>query len=30
MLDAIALALMHQCAPAIYDWRPYPALTGAA
>ncbi len=30
MLDAIDLALMHQCAPAVYQWRPYPALTDAA
>jgi predicted deacetylase len=30
MLDAIDLALMHRCAPATYEWRPYPALTGAA
>ena len=30
MLDAIDLALMHQCAPAVYEWRPYPALTDAA
>jgi uncharacterized protein len=30
MLDAIDLALMHQCVPAIYEWRPYPALTDAA
>ena len=30
MLDAIDLALMHQCAPAIYDWRAHPALTDAA
>jgi uncharacterized protein len=30
MLDAIDLALMHQCVPAVYGWRPYPALTDAA
>jgi predicted deacetylase len=30
MLDAIDLALMHQCAPSVYEWRPYPALTDAA
>ncbi len=30
MLDAIDLALMHQCVPAVYEWRPYPALTDAA
>ncbi len=30
MLDAIDLALMHQCAPAVYEWRPYPAMTDAA
>lgn len=30
MLDAIDLALMHQCVPAVYQWRPYPALTDAA
>jgi predicted deacetylase len=30
MLDSIDLALMHQCAPAVYEWRPYPALTDAA
>jgi predicted deacetylase len=30
MLDAIDLALMHQCTPAIYEWRSYPALTDAA
>jgi predicted deacetylase len=30
MLDAIDLALMHQCAPTVYEWRPYPALTDAA
>jgi len=30
MLDAVDLALMHQCAPAVYTWNPYPALTDAA
>ena len=30
MLDAIDLALMHRCVPAVYEWRPYPALTDAA
>jgi predicted deacetylase len=30
MLDAVDLALMHHCAPAVYEWRPYPALTDAA
>ncbi len=30
MLDAIDLTLMHQCAPAVYRWDPYPALTDAA
>lgn len=30
MLDAIDLALTHQCVPAIYEWRPNPALTDAA
>ena len=30
MLDAIDLALLHQCTPAIYEWRPHPALTDAA
>jgi predicted deacetylase len=30
MLDAVDLALMHHCAPAVYQWRPYPALTDAA
>jgi len=30
MLDAVDLALMHQCVPAVYHWRPYPALTDAA
>jgi uncharacterized protein len=30
MLDAVDLALMHQCAPAVYHWQPYPALTDAA
>jgi uncharacterized protein len=30
MLDCVDLALMHQCASAVYEWRPYPALTDAA
>jgi uncharacterized protein len=30
MLDAVDLALMHQCTPAVYSWNPYPALTDAA
>jgi len=30
MLDAVDLALMHQCVPAVYHWNPYPALTDAA
>jgi predicted deacetylase len=30
MLDAVDLALMHQCKPAVYTWHPYPALTDAA
>ena len=30
MLDCVDLALMHQCAPVVYEWRPYPALTDAA
>lgn len=30
VLDAVDLALMHRCAPAVYHWRPYPALTDAA
>jgi predicted deacetylase len=30
MLDAIDLALMHGCAPAVYRWAPKPALTDAA
>ena len=30
MLDCVDLALMHQCAAAVYEWRPYPALTNAA
>jgi uncharacterized protein len=30
MLDAVDLALMHQCRPAVYEWRRYPALTDAA
>lgn len=30
VLDAIDLALMHQCTPAVYCWTPNPALTDAA
>ena len=30
MLDAVDLALMHQCVPAVYQWTPYSALTDAA
>jgi uncharacterized protein len=30
MLDAVDLALMYQCAPAVYHWTPYPAMTDAA
>jgi hypothetical protein len=30
MLDAVDLALMHKCTPAVYEWRPYRALTDAA
>ena len=30
LLDCIDLALMHQCAASVYEWRPYPALTDAA
>lgn len=30
ILDAVDLALMHQCVPAVYRWTPYPALTDAA
>jgi uncharacterized protein len=30
MLDAVDLALMHRCVPAVYTWNPYPALTDAA
>jgi predicted deacetylase len=30
MLDAVDLALMHRCAPSVYHWQPYPALTDAA
>ena len=30
MLDAVDLALMHQCVPSVYQWAPYPALTDAA
>jgi uncharacterized protein len=30
VLDAIDLALMHGCTPAVYRWEPNPALTNAA
>ncbi len=30
MLDAVDLALMHSCVPAVYEWRTRPALTDAA
>src|SRR5215218_6076242 len=30
MLDSVDLALMRRCVPAVYEWRPYPALTDAA
>ena len=30
MLDAMDLALMHRCTLAVYEWRPYSALTDAA
>jgi hypothetical protein len=30
MLDAVDLALMHQCVPSVYQWDPSPALTDAA
>jgi predicted deacetylase len=30
VLDAVDLALMHQCTPAVYRWAPMPALTDAA
>jgi predicted deacetylase len=30
VLDAVDLALMHHCAPAVYRWQPPPALTDAA
>jgi len=30
MIDAIDLALMHHCTPAVYRWEPRPALTDAA
>jgi len=30
MLDAVDLALMHQCIPSVYHWDPYTALTDAA
>lgn len=30
VLDAVDLALMHGCAPTVYQWWPRPALLGAA
>jgi predicted deacetylase len=30
ILDAVDLALMHQCVPAVYEWRPENAMTPAA
>ena len=30
MLDAVDLALMHQCVPGVYQWTPHSALTDAA
>lgn len=30
MLDAVDLALLHGCTPAVYRWEPHPALTDAA
>jgi uncharacterized protein len=30
MLDAVDLALMHQCTPGVYQWTPYRAMTDAA
>jgi predicted deacetylase len=30
MIDAVDLALMHHCTPAVYRWEPRPALTDAA
>jgi predicted deacetylase len=30
VLDAIDLALLHRCVPAVYRWAPKPALTDAA
>jgi len=30
ILDAVDLALMHNCVPTIYQWTPRPALLGAA
>lgn len=30
MLDAVDLALMHECTPAVYPWTPSSALTDAA
>ncbi|MGK2881665.1 MAG: DUF2334 domain-containing protein [Mycobacterium sp.] len=30
VLDAVDLALMHRCAPTVYQWQPGPALVDAA
>ncbi len=30
MLDAVDLALMHECTPGVYEWTPHSALTDAA
>ncbi|MDZ4269915.1 MAG: DUF2334 domain-containing protein, partial [Mycobacterium sp.] len=30
MLDAVDLALMHSCAPGVYEWRAATALSDAA
>lgn len=30
MIDAVDLALMHSCAPVVYDWHARPALSAAA
>jgi len=30
MLDAVDLALLHSCVPAVYEWQSRPALTDAA
>ncbi|MDZ4269819.1 MAG: DUF2334 domain-containing protein [Mycobacterium sp.] len=30
MIDAVDLALMHSCEPAVYDWHARPALSAAA